>query len=73
MGVQDRDWYRKDREAKERRAERDPRTTEYDPKQFRGSRRVESQAKGTHWLVQVVWWIAAALTLRLAYLFVITM
>jgi hypothetical protein len=83
MGVQDRDWYHKDREKKERRAqgERDPRTTEYHPKQFRRSRQVKAEhgttaeknsQAGMHWLVQLVWWIAGAMTCWLAYLFVIT-
>lgn len=67
MGVQDRDWYHKDREKKERGAqgERDPRTTEYDPKQFRRSRQVSAEhhttpeknsQAGMHWFVKMLWW-----------------
>lgn len=78
MGVQDRDWYWKDRDEKQRKIaqhERDPRTTEYHPKEFRGSHQKTKQQNttGTHWIVKVVWWIVAAMTLRLAYLFVITL
>lgn len=74
MGVQDRDWYHEDRARKERQRERDPRTTEYHPKQFRGShnRTPEEPAKDTHWLVQAGWWFIATIALWLAYLYVTT-
>ena len=78
MGVQDRDWYWKDRERKERaqRTERDSRSTEYNPKQDRGSRskrlsKAEQHHRPkTHWLVQATWWIGIAMALWFAYLFV---